>query len=107
MRAIWKNTVLAESDTTIEIEGNHYFPPTSLRWEYFKPSTRHSMCSWKGEASYYNLQVGHFENPDAAWTYPQTKEKAKNIEGYIAFWKGVQVVNDHYIAHAVGQEQLA
>ncbi|WP_210463745.1 MULTISPECIES: DUF427 domain-containing protein [Rufibacter] len=95
MRAIWKNTILAESDTTIEVEGNHYFPPSSLHWEYFKPSTRHSVCSWKGEASYYSVQVGHFENPDAAWTYPQPNDKAKNIGGFIAFWKGVQVVGNN------------
>ena len=92
MRAIWKNTILAESDTTIEVEGNHYFPPSSLRWEFFKPSTRQSVCNWKGEASYFSVQVGHFENPDAAWTYPKTLDKAKDIEGFIAFWKGVQVV---------------
>ncbi|WP_205502748.1 DUF427 domain-containing protein [Rufibacter psychrotolerans] len=92
MRAIWKNTVLAESETTIEVEGNHYFPPSSLRWEFFKPSTRHSVCPRKGEAFYYSVQVGHFENPDAAWTYPQAREKAKDIEGFFAFWKGVQVV---------------
>jgi uncharacterized protein (DUF427 family) len=93
MRAIWKNTVLAESDTTIEVDGNYYFPPSSLRWEFFKPSNRHSVCSRKGEASYFSVQVGHFENPDAAWTYPKPQEEtAKEIEGFIAFWKGVQVV---------------
>ncbi|WP_192823590.1 DUF427 domain-containing protein [Rufibacter sp. LB8] len=93
MRAIWKNTILAESDSTVELEGNHYFPADTLNWDYFKPSDRHSTCPWKGEANYYNIQIGNFENKDAAWTYPQAKEKAKPIEGYVAFWKGVQVVN--------------
>ncbi|MBA9075504.1 MULTISPECIES: DUF427 domain-containing protein [Rufibacter] len=92
MRAIWKNTVLAESEETIEVEGNHYFPPSSLQWDYFHQSDRHSTCPWKGEASYFNIQVGTFENKDAAWTYPQTEEAAKEIEGFVAFWKGVQVV---------------
>jgi uncharacterized protein (DUF427 family) len=92
MRAIWKNTILAESDHTVEVEGNHYFPASTLNWDYLKFSDRRSVCPWKGEASYYNIQVGTFENKDAAWTYPQTKEKAKAIEGFVAFWKGVQVV---------------
>ncbi|MFC6997635.1 DUF427 domain-containing protein [Rufibacter roseus] len=92
MRAIWKNTVLAESKDTIEVEGNHYFPPTSVRWEFFEPSQRRSVCPWKGEASYYTIKVGTFENKDAAWLYPQTSLKAKPIEGFIAFWKGIQVV---------------
>lgn len=94
MRAIWKNTILADSDQTIEIEGNHYFPPASLKWDHFVPSDRQSTCSWKGEASYYTIKVGTFENTDAAWTYSEAKEKAKDIEGYIAFWKGVQVVGE-------------
>ncbi|MGV3541342.1 MAG: DUF427 domain-containing protein, partial [Rufibacter sp.] len=64
MRAIWKNTVLAESPQTIEIEGNHYFPPNSLNWEFFKPSERHSVCPWKGEASYFSVRIGNFENKD-------------------------------------------
>lgn len=95
MRAIWKNTVLAESEQIIELDGNFYFPPNSLRWEYFKPSLRHSKCPSKGEASYYSVQIGNFENKDAAWTYAQTREQAKQIEGYIAFWKGVQVVQNN------------
>jgi len=83
---------LAERAQTVEIEGNHYFPPSSLQWEFFNGSYRHSVCPWKGEASYYHVKVGTFENQDAAWTYLQAKEKAKAIEGYVAFWKGVQVV---------------
>lgn len=93
MRAIWKNTVLAESEQTIELEGNHYFPPHSLRWEFFKPSLRHSFCPNKGEANYYSVQIGNFENTDAAWTYAHTQGPVKQIEGYIAFWKGVQIVH--------------
>ena len=95
MRAIWKNTIIAESEQTVEIEGNHYFPPTSLNWEFLQPSTRQSFCPWKGEASYYSVKVGLFENTDAAWTYSNTQEQAKPIEGYVAFWKGVQVVHSH------------
>ena len=91
MKAIWKDTVIAESDKTIEIEGYDYFPPDSVRREYLQPSNAHSICAWKGEASYYNVVVNSEVNKDAAWYYPNTKEAAKNIENYIAFWKGVQV----------------
>jgi uncharacterized protein (DUF427 family) len=92
MRAIWRDTVLAESGDTIVVEGNHYFPPETLRRELFRPSATHTTCSWKGEASYYDVVIGDAVNADAAWYYPQTKEAAKNIEGRVAFWKGVQVV---------------
>lgn len=91
MRAIWREAILAESNDTIVVEGNHYFPPDSLRREYFRSSATHTTCGWKGEASYYDVVVGDAVNSDAAWYYPQTKEAAKNIEGRVAFWKGVQV----------------
>ena len=91
MKATWNGKVIAESDDTIVIEGNHYFPPDSIKGEYFKPSSTHTVCHWKGKASYYNLKVGGEENKDAAWFYPEAKEMAKNIENYVAFWKGVQV----------------
>lgn len=91
MKALWNGQVLAESDETIVIEGNHYFPPSSINTEYFKTSNTHTTCPWKGIASYYNVDVNGNINQDAAWYYPQTKELAKNIEGYVAFWKGVEV----------------
>ena len=91
MKAIWNGTVLAESDATEVVEGNHYFPPASIKQQYFKPSATHTVCPWKGTASYYSLDVNGAENPDAAWFYPQPKDAAKNIEGYVAFWKGVEV----------------
>lgn len=93
-RAIWNGVVLAESDRTIVVEGNHYFPPDSIHREYFVPSETHTVCSWKGEASYYHIQVNGQRNPDAAWYYPNPKEKAAHIRNYVAFWKGVQVESD-------------
>ncbi len=91
MKAMWNNQVLAESDDTIVIENNHYFPPTSLNEEYFTSSDKHTNCPWKGTASYYTLEVDGSKNQDAAWYYPDAKHAAKNIEGYVAFWKGVEV----------------
>lgn len=89
--ATWNGTVLAQSDRTEVVEGNQYFPPDALKQEYFKPSEYHTSCPWKGEASYYSIEVDGQMNKDAAWYYPTAKEKAKNIEGYVAFWKGVKV----------------
>ncbi|WP_194774783.1 DUF427 domain-containing protein [Pararhodonellum marinum] len=91
MKAIWNNQIIAESNQTIQIEGNHYFPKESIKDEFFKPSDTHTTCSWKGVASYYNLEVEGEVNKDAAWFYPNTKDAAKAIEGYVAFWKGVNV----------------
>ncbi len=90
-RATWNGAVLAESDATIVVEGNHYFPPTAIHREYFKPSDTHTECGWKGMASYYTLNVNGQENPDAAWYYPEPKSAAKEIAGYVAFWRGVKV----------------
>jgi uncharacterized protein (DUF427 family) len=90
-KAIWKDAVLADSDATIVVEGNHYFPPASINREYFRESESHTVCGWKGTASYYDIVVGPDINPDAAWYYPSTKEAAKSIAGYIAFWHGVNV----------------
>ena len=89
--AIWNDTIIAASDKTIIIEGNHYFPPDSLEMKFFKPSTTHTTCSWKGVASYYDVVVGDSRNKDAAWFYPDTKETASQIKNYVAFWKGVKV----------------
>ena len=91
MKAVWNGKVLAESDATKVIEGNHYFPPESLTKDYFKSSETHSTCPWKGVASYYTLEVEGQENKDAAWYYPETSELAKEIKGYGAFWKGVTI----------------
>lgn len=91
MRAVWHNTVLAESDDTVVVEGNHYFPPDSIRREYFRPSATHTTCPWKGEASYYDVVVDDAVNKDAAWYYPSPKAAAARINGHVAFWKGVRV----------------
>jgi len=91
MKAIWNETVLAESDDTILVEGNHYFPAESIDKQYFQPSQTHSVCGWKGTASYYDVVVNGDTNKDAAWYYPDCKPEAKNIEGRVAFWKGVKV----------------
>jgi uncharacterized protein (DUF427 family) len=90
-KAIWNGVVLAESDRCIVVEGNQYFPPDAIQQQYFKPSNTHTTCGWKGVASYYTLEVEGKTNPDAAWYYPEPKEAAKQIAGYIAFWKGVKV----------------
>ena len=94
MKATWNNTVIAQSDDTLVVEGNHYFPPQSVNKELLKDSTTHTHCPWKGEASYYTIQVGGQENKDAAWYYPTPKDAAKQIKGYIAFWRGVKVEPD-------------
>ena len=93
MKAIWNDQVIAESEDTIVVEGNHYFPADSINKDFYKRSDTHSNCPWKGVASYYTLDVNGQENSDAAWYYPQTSELAKNMEGYVAFWKGVNVEN--------------
>ena len=91
MKAIWNDAVLAESDDTVVVEGNHYFPAESLRREHFRPSATHTTCSWKGVASYYDVVVGSEVNRDAAWYYPEPKDAAKQITGRVAFWRGVRV----------------
>jgi uncharacterized protein (DUF427 family) len=89
---MWNGTVLAESDQTEVVEGNQYFPPDSIKREFFKPSATSSVCPWKGTASYYTIDVAGKQNADAAWYYPEPKDAAKQIKGYVAFWKGVSVV---------------
>jgi uncharacterized protein (DUF427 family) len=90
-KAIWEGAVLAESDRCVVVEGNQYFPPDSIHREYFKPSSTHTVCPWKGNASYYHLEVNGKRNPDAAWYYPDPKEAAREIKDHVAFWKGVKV----------------
>lgn len=94
MKAIWTGAVLAESDDTIIVEGNHYFPPDSINGEYFRESDKHTTCHWKGEACYYDIVVEGEVNKEAAWYYPNPKDAAKQIAGYVAFWKGVEVRDD-------------
>ncbi|WP_211341822.1 DUF427 domain-containing protein [Ulvibacterium marinum] len=91
MKAIWNDTVIAESDETVVVENNHYFPPQSIKKEFFKESETHTNCPWKGEASYYTINVDGSENKDAAWYYPEVSELAKSIQGHVAFWKGVAI----------------
>jgi uncharacterized protein (DUF427 family) len=90
-RATWNGVLLAESDRCEIIEGNHYFPPESIRKEHCRPSDHHTTCPWKGEASYYHIEAGGKVNRDAAWYYPSPKEAARHIAGYVAFWRGVVV----------------
>lgn len=91
MKAIWNNTVLAESDQTKVVEDNHYFPPDAINSEYFQQSDTHTSCPWKGRASYFTIQVGEEKNEDAAWFYPHPKEAATEIKNYVAFWNGVKI----------------
>ncbi|MFO7922867.1 MAG: DUF427 domain-containing protein [Bacteroidales bacterium] len=91
MKAIWNNKVLAESNDTEVIEGNHYFPPDSVNNEYFVKSDTKSVCPWKGTAHYYSLEADGKINKDAAWYYPYPRSEAKQIKDYVAFWKGVKV----------------
>ena len=90
-RAIWNGTVIAESERTEMVEGNHYFPSEAVNSAYLRPSVTHTVCPWKGTASYYDIVVEGDVNKDAAWYYPEAKEAAKQITGYVAFWKGVKV----------------
>lgn len=91
MKATWNGAVLAESNDTVVVEGNHYFPADSINREYFQPSATHTHCPWKGDASYYDVAVDGQVNHDAAWYYPSPKEAAANIKDHVAFWKGVTV----------------
>jgi len=91
MKAIWNGVTLAESDDTVVVEGNHYFPESSLKREYVTFSNHRSMCPWKGEAHYYSVMVDGDVNPNAVWYYPEPKEAAAEIKGRVAFWKGVKV----------------
>ena len=92
MKAIWKNQVIADSEETVVVEGNHYFPPSSLDNKFLREGDAHSTCPWKGEASYYDIVVGEHLNRDAAWYYPEPKSAAQQIAGYVAFWRGVEIV---------------
>jgi len=90
-KALWKGAVLAESDRTVVVEGNHYFPRSAVRAEYMRPSDTHTVCPWKGTASYLHVEVNGERNADAAWFYPNPKPAAEQIKDHVAFWKGVRV----------------
>lgn len=91
MKASWNGATIAESDDTVVVEGNHYFPPDAIRKEYFRDSDTHTICPWKGEASYYDVVVDGEVNKDAAWYYPTPKPEAEEIKERVAFWRGVKV----------------
>lgn len=90
-RAMWNGEVIAQSESFEEVEGNVYFPPSALNQQFFKPSAKHTTCGWKGEASYYHVEVGGQTNEDAAWFYPDPKPAASNIKDHVAFWRGVTI----------------
>ncbi len=92
-QAVWKGVVIAESDETIKVEGNHYFPPSAIKTEYFADSSDHTVCGWKGTASYYDVVVDGDVNLGAAWYYPDPKPAASDIKDHIAFWHGVKVLS--------------
>ncbi len=91
MRATWNGTVIAESDDTVVVEGNHYFPAVAVRQDLLRPSSTTTFCPWKGHASYWSLEVGGEVNPDAAWSYPQPYPTARRVRDRLAFWRGVEV----------------
>ncbi len=91
MKATWNGVVIAESEDTVVVEGNHYFPLDSVKQDLLQPSSTHTHCPWKGEASYYSLAVNGATNADAAWFYPEPKEAAAEIKDRVAFWRGVKV----------------
>ena len=90
-KATWEGAVLAESDNCVQVEGNQYFPPDAINRDYFKPSSQSTHCPWKGDASYYDIEVEGKSNPAAAWYYPEPKDAAKEIKDHVAFWRGVRV----------------
>jgi len=104
MRAVFNGTVIAESDQTVVVEGNHYFPPQSLHEEFFRPSGSHTVCPWKGVASYYTIDVDGVTNANAAWYYPRPWFLARKIKGHVAFWHGVHVGPD---GEPVGDEHVS
>ncbi len=91
MKAVWNGKVIAESDDTVVVENNHYFPEDSIKKEFFKSSDTTTVCPWKGTASYYTVEINGVANKDSAWYYPTPKDAAKEIEGRVAFWRGVQI----------------
>ena len=93
MKAIWNNEIIADSDNFIELEGNIYFPLEQVKQQYLQPSSTTTVCPWKGTAHYYDVVVDGSMNKDAAWYYPEPKAAAENIKGYVAFWRGIEVLD--------------
>ena len=93
VKAIWNGTVLAESDRTVMVEGNHYFPPEAVNRRYLQPSNTNTVCHWKGTASYYDIEVNGKRNRDGAWYYPAPSKAAEDIKDHVAFWRGVEISN--------------
>jgi uncharacterized protein (DUF427 family) len=91
MRAVWNDAVLAESDRTVVVEGNHYFPPDSVKWDLLESTDTTTSCPWKGQATYYSARVGDAVGTDVAWTYVEPKAAAKEITDHVAFWRGVRI----------------
>lgn len=91
MKAIWNGKIVAESDNTIIVEGNQYFPPDSIKKEYFSETNKHTTCPWKGQASYFDVNVDSQTNHNAAWYYPGPKDAARQIKDFVAFWNGVEI----------------
>ena len=102
MKAIWNQQVIVESDDTVVVEGNHYFPPDSVKREFLQDSATTTVCPWKGTANYYTLMVDGQSNHDAAWFYADTKPAASQVRGRIAFWKGVQISESVYSSNCSG-----
>ena len=98
MKATWNGEIIAESENTIVVEGNHYFPPESVARTHLKPSSTTTECSWKGTAHYYSVVIGDEENPDAAWYYPDPKGAAAEIKDHVSFWRGVEVLESEGVA---------
>lgn len=94
VKAVWNDNVIAESDQTIIVEGNHYFPPEAVDRSFLVESEKTTVCPWKGQASYYDIKVGDQVNQDAAWYYPEPKKAAENIQNYVAFWRGVEILEN-------------
>ena len=92
MKAIWNDTIIAQSNETVVVEGNHYFPHDSINKTFFKSSATHTHCPWKGQAHYYTISIEGKENIDAAWFYPEVSQLAKGIKNHVAFWKGVEII---------------
>jgi len=92
MKAIWNDTILAESNQTIVVEGNHYFPPDTIKKEFFRKSNTKTTCGWKGVANYFSITVNGNVNIDCAWYYPEPRKAAENIKNHVAFWKGVKTI---------------
>lgn len=93
-QAIWNGTVIADSDTTVVLEGNHYFPADSVRWDLLEPSDRTTVCPWKGTATYYDISAEGKTNRAAVWEYPNPSARARTIKGHVAFWRGVKIVRE-------------